>query len=285
MDKNLSPAALGISGRHTELVEICLTHRFRGFDIDISELAKRAQAGGVEYAVRYLTSAPIKIGGWQLPVEIDATDSDFKAQLAQLTLPLEVAAALKAERCFLAIPANSAEHPFHENFPRIAGRLSQLAELLASKDIRVGLELQASPAARDDSQYQFIQQAEAIVQLIEASAAASVGLVLDAWQWHVGGGTLDRLRSFGGKRIVAVRLCDLPIDADVKTITEEQRLIPGEGGGVDFGALLSLLREEGYDGPVSIACHPSRHAGQKREATIAKASTVLDALFTSAGAT
>lgn len=282
MDKNLSPAALGVSGRHTELVEICLTHRFRGFDIDIGELVKRAESGGVEYAVRYLTAAPIKIGGWQVPVDIDASDKEFRAQLASLTLPLEIAAVLQAERSFLAIPANSAEHRFHENFPRIAGRIQQLAEVLATKNVRVGLELQASPSARDETQYQFIQQAEAIVQLIEASAAANVGLLLDTWHWQVGGGTLDRLRAFGVQRIVAVHLCDLPADADLTTITEEQRLIPGEGGGVDFAALLSFLRQEGYDGPVSIACHPSRHAGQKREATIAKASSVLDELFAAA---
>jgi sugar phosphate isomerase/epimerase len=113
-------------------------------------------------------------------------------------------------------------------------------------------------------------------------AADNVGLLFDTWQWHVGGGTLDRLRAFGGKRIVAVRLCDLPGDADLQTISEEQRLLPGEGGGIDFAAVLSLLAEQGYDGPVSIACHPSRHAGQEREATIANASTLLDTLFAAA---
>jgi hypothetical protein len=123
MDKNLSPAALGVSGRHTELVEICLTHRFRGFDIDIGELVQRAESGGIEFAVRYLSAAPAKIGGWQLPVDLDASDSDFQAQLAGLRLPLEVAAALQAQRCFVAVPAGSSEHPFHANFSRVAERV------------------------------------------------------------------------------------------------------------------------------------------------------------------
>src|SRR5688500_9608409 len=125
-----------------------------------------------------------------------------------------------------------------------------MAAMLAAKDVRLSLELQASPSARYATQYQFIQQAEAICQLIDVASAENVGLVLDTWQWHVGGGTLDRLRSFGGKRIVAVRLCDLPADADLQTITEEHRLIPGEGGGIDSAAVLSLLQEQGYDGPV-----------------------------------
>ncbi len=283
MDKNLSPAALGISGRHTELVEICLTHRFRGFDIDIGELVKRAESGGIEYAVRYLAAAPVKIGGWQLPIDLDAGDDEFASQLGKLALPLDVASALQANRALLTVPAHSAERPFHENFVRVSDRLKQLSALLAAKDVRVGLELQASPSAHDPAQYQFIQQAEGICQLIDLVASDRVGLALDTWEWQVGGGTLERLRAFGGKRIVAVRLCDLPTDADLKTITDEQRLIPGEGGGVDFSAVLSLLKEEGYDGPVSIACHPSRHAGQKREATIASASAVLDTLFAAAG--
>lgn len=283
MDKNLSPAALGVSGRHTELVEICLTHRFRGFDIDIGELVKRAETGGIEYAVRYLTAAPAKIGGWQLPVDLDAGESDFQAQLAGLRLPLEVAGALSAQRSFVAVPAGSAEHPFHENFSRMSDRLKHLAAVLAASGVRLGLELQAAPTARDETQYQFIQQAEGLCQLVDMAAADNIGLLLDTWQWQVGGGTLDRLAAFGGKRIVAVRLCDLPADADLQTISEDQRLLPGEGGGIDFTAVLSLLTEQGYDGPVSIACHPSRHAGQKREATIASVSTLLDTLFAAAG--
>jgi sugar phosphate isomerase/epimerase len=282
MDKNLSPAALGISGRHTELVEICLTHRFRGFDVDIGELVRRAESGGVEYAVRYLAAAPIKIGGWQLPLDIDAPDSDFQIQLSKLSLPIQVAEALRANRCFLSLPANSVEHPFHENFLRIAQRVTKVAEVLATKEMRLGLAFHAAPGLRDASQYQFIQQAEAACQLIDAARAENVGLLLDAWDWHVGGGTLERLRELGSKRLVAVRLSDLPADADLKTIGEEQRLLPATGGGIDSASIVSLLIEQGYDGPVSVGCHPSQHAGQKREAIIASASTVLDTLFAAA---
>ena len=43
MYKNLSPSAIGIFGRQSELVEIALTHRFKGLEIDITEVTKRAQ--------------------------------------------------------------------------------------------------------------------------------------------------------------------------------------------------------------------------------------------------
>lgn len=282
MYKNLSPAALGISGRHTELVELCLTHGFQGFDIDINELVRRAEGGGVEFAVRYLDGAPVKIGGWQVPVDLDAADDTYKQQLAAIPLALDVAVAIQADRAFVTVPPTSAEHPFHENFTRIADRLRTLAALLAAKGIRLGVELVASPERRDPTSYQFVQQAEAICQLIDATTSDNVGLVVDTWQWHVGGGTIDRLKAFGGNRIVAVRLCDLPADIDLETITEAQRLMPSETSNLDFPALLSLLREQGYDGPVSIACDASQHAGEKREAVNIKASSALDAQLAAA---
>ena len=43
MYKNLSPSAIGVFGRQSELLEIALTHRFKGLEIDINEVLRRAQ--------------------------------------------------------------------------------------------------------------------------------------------------------------------------------------------------------------------------------------------------
>src|SRR5262245_46089586 len=68
MYKNLSPSAVGVFGRQSELVEIALTHRFKGLEIEITEVLKRAETTGVQQACRYLRSAPMKIGGFELPI-------------------------------------------------------------------------------------------------------------------------------------------------------------------------------------------------------------------------
>ena len=54
-----------------------------------------------------------------------------------------------------------------------------------------------------------------------------MGLCLDVWEWHVGGGTLEQLREFPVEKIVMVRIADLPADANLETVTEEERLLPG----------------------------------------------------------
>jgi hypothetical protein len=48
---------------------------------------------------------------------------------------------------------------------------------------------------------------------------------------------------------------------------------------IDSGALISVLEDLGYDGPVALAPNPEMFKGQKREATVSRASSVLDSLL------
>src|SRR6185503_4716226 len=98
MYKNLSPSAIGVFARQSELLEIALTHRFKGLEIDINEVLRRAQSSSVAQACRYLCSAQVRIGGFELPVRWAGDDKDFQADLSQLGLLLEVCRTLGADR-------------------------------------------------------------------------------------------------------------------------------------------------------------------------------------------
>jgi sugar phosphate isomerase/epimerase len=54
--------------------------------------------------------------------------------------------------------------------------------------------------------------------------------------------------------------------------------MPGEGV-IDQVAVLSLLEELGFDGPVALAPYPGLFKGQTRESIVSRASAVLDALL------
>src|SRR5213080_3739528 len=90
MYKNLSPSAIGVFARQSELVEIALTHRFQGLEIDITEVLRRAQATSAGQACRYLRSAQVKIGGFELPTRWSGEEKDFQADLDQISVLLEV---------------------------------------------------------------------------------------------------------------------------------------------------------------------------------------------------
>jgi len=63
----------------------------------------------------------------------------------------------------------------------------------------------------------------------------------------------------------------------------QQRVMPVEGGQIDCVAMLGVLDELGYDGPVAVSQHSSHMKGQTRESIVGKASSLLDSLFAGAG--
>lgn len=281
MFKNLSPSAIGIFGRQSELVEIALTHRFKGLEIDITEVLKRAQSTGVAQACRYLCSAPMTIGGFELPIRWAGEENDFRADLEEAKLLLEVCGALGADRCYTTIRPTSDQRPFHENFQFHVERLRGVADALAPGGIKLGLNFLAAPGDRADGGFQFIHQADPTLLLINTILRDNVGLLLDAWHWVVGGGDVDKLRTLRGDRVVSVRLADIPAGADLSSVAEDQRVMPGEGGTIDSAALLAALEEIGFDGPVAVAPFAGLSKGQTRESIVSKASAALDALLPS----
>lgn len=283
MYRNLNPYALSISGRQGELLEIALTYRFSGLTIDIREIADKAKTLGMEAATKYLLSARVKIGGFELPVRIAAPEADFKADLGGLKPILDAATALGASRCFVTIQPTSDELPFHENFKFLAVRLQQVASILAERGIKLGLRFLAGEAHRNNGGYQFIHQADPLLLFLQTVGAENVGLWLDTWNWQVGGGTPEKLRALRGDQIIAVELSDIPADVDLATISEEQRLLPGEGGQIDSAAYLATLQELGFDGPVAVAVHSAAVQGTKREALVKKGAEALDAALIAAG--
>jgi sugar phosphate isomerase/epimerase len=225
----------------------------------------------------------MRIGGFELPVRWTGSDAEFQGDMAQLPTLLEVATTLAADRCATTIRPTSDQLPFHENFQFHVDRLGRVADALAPAGVKLGLHFLAAPAQRADGGFQFISQVDPLLALVQSLRRDNVGLVLDAWNWTVGGGDVEKIRTLRGEQIVSVLLSDIPAGADLASAAEEQRVLPGEGGMIDCVALVGALEELGYDGPVAVAQHPSLVAGQKREAVVTKASAVLDSVLTAAG--
>jgi sugar phosphate isomerase/epimerase len=277
MYKNLSPSCIGVFGRQSELLEIALTHRFKGIEIDISEVLRRAQGSSAAQACRYLCSAQVKIGGFELPIRWAGDEKDFKADLAQIGLLREVCTTLGADRCLISIAPTCEQRPFHENFQFHTERLRTLADALAPAHVKIGLCFSADPADRNDGGFEFIHQVDPLLLLLNSVQKDNVGIVLDAWHWWVGGGDVEKLRTLRGEQIISVRLADIPAGADLANLSPEQRLMPGEGGMIDTAAILSVLDDIGYDGPVAVAPNPAPFKGQTRESIVSRASAALDA--------
>ncbi len=283
MYKNLSPSALGVSGRQSELIELTLTYGFRSLDLDAGELLKRASLQGVEEAARYIRSGKVQVGGWVLPVDMAADEETFGAEVDKLGSMAETAVQVGFTYCTVTIDPASDDLPFHENFERHRDRLARAGDVLGRHGMRLAVGFKADAAHRKDRTYPFIHQAEEMLTLIKTTASDNVGLALDTWNWKVGGGGNDQLGELTGQQVVTVGIADAPVDVDFATIDETQRLFPSDETFAENGALLTGLSERGYEGPVTLYPHPGQFSRMIREVSVEKCASVLTRVWTAAG--
>jgi sugar phosphate isomerase/epimerase len=265
------------------LIELALTYGFKSFDVDISELLKANSSQGQEYACRFLTSAKVKVGTFDLPLRLQSDETKFKAGLVALDETASLAAAAGATRCITHVQAASDDLPYHENFELHRTRLGEIADVLGKHGVQLGIGFYAAASRRDNKKFEFIYQAEPLLTLIKTIGNQHVGLLLDTWNWQVGGGGIDQIEGLAANQIVTVRLADVPEDADLATIEERQRLVIGESETGNSAAVLRLLAEKEYSGPVSVCPHPSQFGRGTRESIVQKAARALDEQWAAAG--
>lgn len=276
MYKNFSHEGLGVSGRHSELIELALTYRFKGMDLDLPAFAKQVGLRGLEHASRFLKSANIKIGGFDLPMRWQGDDSVYQEDLDNLPKLAEVAASIGATGARTIVMAASDDRPYHENFEFHRQRFTEIADALAPFSIRLGLDFHATAVHREGQQHSFIHSPDALLTLAKTVGVANVGVSVDLWKWHVSGGNVDQLRDVTADQIVMVRAADVPADVSLESITDEQRLLPGASGIVDTASAIRLLIEMGYEGPITPYPNASQFSGVTRDGIVKAASKSLD---------
>ena len=73
-----------------------------------------------------------------------------------------------------------------------------------------------------------------------------------------------------GPQIVDVRLANIPLDADIAEVTDDMRDLPNQEGQIDCGAIVRHLAQVDYEGPISMAPHPSRFISSAVSSTSSK---------------
>jgi sugar phosphate isomerase/epimerase len=285
MYRSLDPAALGISGRQSEIIELALTFGYRGLVLDLPELLKRVEERGVEQATRFLTSAQLNVGGFELPNTWREDEETFKSNLGSLAASANAAASAGVTVCHATVMPGTDYYPYHENFGIHRKRLAEIADVLAPHNVRLALDFLAAPSYREGLEFQFIADAEAMVLLLQAIGSSNVGLALDSWNWHFGGGTADLIQTMGAKQVITFSIADAIAGTTREGLTEEHRVMPSEEGIVDIGSMLELLRDAEFAGPVTLTPHPNCFADMKRDAVVQDCRSVFDRLWTAAGLT
>ncbi len=139
MFKNLNLGALGISGRQSEVIELTLSHGFKGLDLDLVEFGHQVQASGLPHARRLIDSARLRIGSVRVTLDWDCDTAAFDAQLEKLAGEIQLAQQIGCTRAITDIDPGSDNKPYHENFELHRRRYGKLAELLGRYGLKLGL--------------------------------------------------------------------------------------------------------------------------------------------------
>ena len=282
MFKNLSTQALGISGTQSEIIELALSHGFRGLDLDIADFQKQVEAKGLGPSRRLWDSAKIRLGRFGLPFELTVEQAAFEAGLKALEDQCKLAVELGCTRAITRIAPASDELPYHQNFEFHRKRLAQVADVLATQGVQLGVGFAAAPELRAGKAFQFLYELDPLLMLLSLVAKPNIGLALDLWDWHVAGKAVEDLRKLT-LATVSLDLADFAADADRQAAKETDRWLPGEAGQIDSALALTILAEKGYDGPVTPAPDRSRFAGQRREEIGRRTGQALDQVWKAAG--
>ncbi|MEO1524969.1 MAG: TIM barrel protein [Planctomycetota bacterium] len=296
MLKNFSPKALGINGRQSELIELALTYGFRSMDIDMYEILRRSGRTSAEDAAKFVKAAMIDervgkdkmgrlegIGGFELEVNLDATDEEFKAQVATLHPLVELAEDLEATRAYITLPAATDSMPYHEFFDAQGTRVKQIAEVLGTKNIQLGISFDGSREPEHGKQYDFVRNVEGLIAFVKSVGVANVGYIIDTWDWVVGDGGMDQLSEIAGSDIIAIRLGTLAADVDPAKATRGDRELPTLEGGLNHVSVVKQAIQAGFEGPICPSASPSRYKGQTRENTVKQSQEAIDKISEEAG--
>ncbi|HMO12827.1 MAG TPA: TIM barrel protein [Pirellulaceae bacterium] len=284
MIENLCMYGLPFASRQNEMIEMALTFRFSGIEVDLDEMVRRAEAMGQEFATQFVNSANIEVALFRLPIDFGAEPAQFDAALERLESWCSMAEAIEAKRCYAMIAPGSDHVAFQENFERHIQRLGQVADRLAKSSIRMGLGLNASAGARSKYAYQFICKPEELLTLIKMVDRPNVGLSLDTWHWQLGNGGLDQIQDFDISKVFDVRLADLPEKYDAATVSLQDRRPPSDQRSGFTVKLLEYLKQKNYDQTIAAVCSfPDFNDRSRGVKTAQKIRGVLNRVLKEAG--
>jgi sugar phosphate isomerase/epimerase len=283
MYKNLNASILGVSGRQSELIELAMTYGFKGLDIDAEDLVKRVRRSDFDRATRFLTSSKMCVSGFDLAIDLDSDDATFEKGLATLPSMIEIAGKLKTRAASLALPAATDRMSFPEFFEVISKRIERIAQVFEKHGVLLGLSFSTAEEFRQGKQYKFIQDVDSFLALFRACKSPSVAVILDTFDWSVGGGTWEQLASIPGARIASLRIADAETIPPLPQSTLDKRQMSGTSGTIDNVRFVGVLSKNGYDGPITSFADASQFAGMTRDSIVAKTQDALDHVLAGAG--
>lgn len=244
---NLAPGPIGLPPMPwADLLRLAARHGFGGTDLPIDQISSEDDAHAAGEMAR---SLGLRWGLFGRPANFFGTEDEHAQGLRRLRAIAPLARIAGCTRTYDHIWPGHDERPYADNFAFHVQRLKPVAAILAEHGLCFGIEFIGPATKRAGLAYPFIHRLEQALELRDA-VGEGTGIVLDFYHWHCSGGTLEDLRLLRGVPIVNVHANDARPDRTREEQIDHERAMPMTTGVIDAAAVLGVLMDLDYDGPV-----------------------------------
>jgi sugar phosphate isomerase/epimerase len=249
MTINLMPGMIGVRANQVEAIELAHAHGFESVEAMGGELAQMS-GDQITELLSMMRSKNVIFGAAGLTVDFRGEESKFEEGLKELP---KIADGLKRAGVtrvgtWIMPGHNSLTHL--QNLKQHGKRLRAITDVLAERNIRLGLEYVGTKTLRDRFHYEFVHTMAETKELIAEIGAKNVGFILDSWHWWNANETDQDILTLKAEEIIACDLNDAPAGIPKEKQIDGQRELPMATGVIPVESFLKALQKLGYYGPV-----------------------------------
>jgi len=283
MFSTLAPNVLPLRVPFQRQLELAQANRFEALDLPMSHLLSMRRTTGLREIKESFSRHGLRCGGWQLPFNQEADETEFSAGLRHLPRAAELARGLGSPWCFSWIEPFSEDLTFGANTARYVERMRQISDVLGENDCRIGLEVIGPKTLLVGRRHPFVHTIPGALELLATIDRPNVGLLLDSFHWYTSHGSVEELRELSASQVVYVHINDAIPEIGIDDQLDQVRLLPGASEVIDLVAFMKVLDAIGYDGPVAVEPFSTELTAASPAERVRRAAESIRAAFAAAG--
>ena len=255
MYRSLNTEYLGIDADIETTVRLAREGGFRGVDLSPKQTLEIHRDGRAEEIRAIFAKSNLLPGYFTLtPRNFSVSNVEWERDTERLPDLCASMSSIGFRRTLIVVLPFGKSLNFDANFHRHRERIRQMADILQSFGIRLGLEYIAPLTRRKEFRHQFIHDMAGALSLREAVDRPNVGLFLDCFHWHCARENERDVLTLDPSCVVGVHINDAVAGRSIEEQMAFERELPGATGLIDLPTFLGALKRIGYDGPVT--CEP-----------------------------
>lgn len=254
MQPALNCRSLNADLKLEQLLDVASAAEFEGIEVKMADVCAQAEQTSWDatrnlFAMRKIK--PINFIDGMYPGLLAPPDK-YDEALKTWTHFCKAASLINCKMALVIINPRTDESPSLAMSQSIL-RLRELAKIAMDWGVTIAIEalgIKKGISPRLDGKNYFMDRYSQSVELAESSGVSNIGVILDAFHWHVSGGSLDEIDATPDGRLVLFQISDAPAGVPSE-LRDSQRVLPGEGV-IDLPTLLKASRGKRFDGYVSL---------------------------------